>query len=36
MRTTEMGFNLNQADMWFNLLVLPSDSFVFNNVLSEL
>ena len=30
--TIEMGFNFNQANMWFNPLVLPSKSFVFNNV----
>ena len=35
MGTTEMGFNVNQADMWFNPQILPFDWFVFNNVLFE-
>ena len=35
MDTTEMGFNFNHADMWFNPLDLPFDSYVFNNILFE-
>ena len=34
MGTTEMGFNFNQADKWFNPHVIPFDS-CFKNVLFE-
>ena len=33
MATIEVGFNFNQANVWFNPEVLPFDSLVFNNVL---